>query len=321
MQTLHVHMLGDDPALPDGLRGLVGASVTLTAGALPPPQTTLLIGGRPDAAQLDACPDLRALVIPFAGLPEATAALMRERPHINVHNLHHNASMTAEMAVALLLAVAKRLVSVHNAFTPGDWRPRFDAPRNVHLDGETALILGYGAIGRRVGAVCAALGMHVIGVRRQPDGDPQVYTPDALPDLLPQARALICCLPATDATRGMIGAAELALLPRGAVLVNVGRAAVIDEAALFEALQSGHLYGAGLDVWYSYPADVESRAAHPPSAYPFHTLGNVVMSPHRAGGFGAAEVEQARLAALAVVIGAYARGEPAPNRVDLDAGY
>jgi phosphoglycerate dehydrogenase-like enzyme len=117
----------------------------------------------------------------------------------------------------------------------------------------------------------------------------------------------------------LIGERELALLPPDAVLVNVGRGPIVDEAALYHALHEGTLHAAGLDVWYNYPADEASRSHTPPSAYPFHELDNVVMSPHRAG--GSDESEMRRMTHLAALLNAAARGDEMPNRVDLQAGY
>ena len=119
----------------------------------------------------------------------------------------------------------------------------------------------------------------------------------------------------------MIGAAELALLPPGAVLVNVGRGPVVDEGALYQALKEGTLGAAGIDVWYTYPDDDDAAGVTPPSAYPFGELDNVVLSPHRGGLAEEPDQRRERLAALAEIINALARGEEAPNRVDLTRGY
>jgi phosphoglycerate dehydrogenase-like enzyme len=147
----------------------------------------------------------------------------------------------------------------------------------------------------------------------------EIHPPQALHRLLPCANALFICLPLTPATTGLIGAKELALLPPHAVLVNVARGPIVDEAALYHALRDGALHAAGLDVWYNYPPDEAARAHTPPSDYPFHELDNVVMSPHRAG--GSTETELQRMAHLARLLNAAARGEEMPNRVDLQAGY
>ncbi|MCP4532667.1 MAG: hydroxyacid dehydrogenase, partial [Delftia sp.] len=183
---------------------------------------------------------------------------------------------------------------------------------------------GYGAIGRRVARACRGLGMRVLATRRSlsapsRDGPDEIYPPDGLHDLLPRANALLVCLPETPQTDGLIAARELALLPPGAVLVNVGRGPVVEQAALYHALRDGTLYAAGLDVWYNYPTDEAARSYTPPSDFAFHELENVVMSPHMAG--GSREARAQRVAHLAALLNTAAAGEAMPNRVDLQAGY
>lgn len=312
---------------PDALAHLCGAlhpAVNLTVGPDLPdsPSYTVLVAGRPAREWLTASPHLHTLLIPFAGLPAVTRATLRDFPHLAVYNLHHNAAPTAEMALALLLAAAKQVIPSDRTFRRHDWTPRYAPYPSLLLHGKTALILGYGAVGARVGDACRALGMTVLGTRRSlAAADNGLYPADVLPDLLPRAQVMIICLPGTDETTGLIGERELALLPPGAILVNVGRAAVVDQHALYAALASGRLGGAGLDVWYTYPPDVEARSHTPPAEVPFHELDHVVMSPHRAGGGGNADIEQMRMAALAAALNQLAAGEALPHRVDLEAGY
>jgi len=103
------------------------------------------------------------------------------------------------------------------------------------------------------------------------------------------------------------------------VLVNVGRGSIVDSAALYHSLKDGHLRGAGLDVWYNYPPDPESRPNTPPANFPFHELENVVMSPHRGG--GSEDSDTLRMIHLAELLNFAAHGEALPNRVDLQTGY
>jgi phosphoglycerate dehydrogenase-like enzyme len=126
-------------------------------------------------------------------------------------------------------------------------------------------------------------------------------------------------LPHTPETDGLIGRLELDLLPEKAVLVNVARGPIVDEPALFAALQSGRLHSAGLDVWYNYPSDETSRSHTPPANYPYHALDNVVMSPHRAG--STADSNTLRMRHLAALLNTAATEETLPNRVDVAAGY
>jgi len=324
---LSVHLLHRPGA--DSLEHLcsrldVGVHVSFGPDPVALPDCHVLVAGRPHREHLASSPRLRALIIPWAGLPETTRDLMRGFPRVAVYNLHHNAAPVAEMALALLLAAAKSIIPTDRLLRLGDWSPRYQTERPALLAGQTALILGYGAIGREVARLCRALGMQVLATRRHVSTvstglEDEVHPPEALRDLLPRANAVIVCLPLTPATTGLIGTEELALLPPGATLVNIGRASVIEEAALYQALSSGALHAAGLDVWYSYPSDEASRLHTPPSAYPFHQLDNVVMSPHRAGHAG--PTERLRMEHLAASLNAAARGDTIPHRVDLDAGY
>lgn len=324
--ALHVHF--DRPLTDDEsghLKPALSPGIVVTEGGDPPVGADILISGRPTRAQLAAAPGLRAVVIPWAGLPDEARNLMRDFPGITVHNLHHNAAPVAELAVALLLAASKFVLRYDRALRANDWRIRYErSTPTVLLEGRTALILGYGAIGRRVAVICRALGMTTLATRRNlaaptADGETEVHPADSLRELLPRAAAVIICLPHTPETDGLLGAAELALLPTGAVLVNIGRGPIVDEKALYEALRDGHLSAAGLDVWYSYPPDAAARADWPPSACPFHELDNVVMSPHRGG--AADETPRLRMAALAEMLNAAAGGGEMGNVVDVGVGY
>ena len=327
LHVLLLHLPRDESAAVE-LTARLDPSVHLSLGPeLPePPDYEVLVTGRPERAQIEASPHLRALIVPWAGIPDTTRQLMRDYPDIEVHNLHHNALPVAEHALALLLAAAKFIVPMDRALRKHDWRPRYEANPSVLLEGRTALILGYGAIGQKLAKLCQGLGMEVLGIRQQapPGGDVQpdgvrLFAVEALHRLLPKTEAVLVCLPHTSQTTGLVGARELALLPPQAILVNVGRGPVIDEQALYEALEAGRLYAAGLDVWYQYPETEAARADTPPARYPFHELPNVVMSPHRAG--GSTETDRLRMIRLAALLNAAACGEAMPNRVDLDAGY
>ncbi|MFC2046225.1 NAD(P)-dependent oxidoreductase [Chloroflexota bacterium] len=328
--SLSVHVLG--PRYGDDamryLRANLHPDVLLTFGEdVPnPADYHVLVTGRPQREHLTASRNLRAVIVPWAGIPEPTHQLMLEFQHVAVHNLHHNALPVAEQAIALLLAAAKFLVPMDRSLRSGDWRPRYGPSPSLLLEGRTALVLGYGAIGQKVACLCQGLGMAVKAVRHQSpaaserarDGIP-IAGVDELHDLLPLANVLIVCLPHTPETMGIVGSPELGLLPPDAVLVNIGRGPTVDEAALYQALRDGTLYAAGLDVWYNYPADEAARSSTSPSKYPIHELDNVVMSPHRAG--GSTGTERLRVIHLAKLLNAAASGEPMPNEVDLLAGY
>ena len=309
------------------LLSLVDPKIEVTSGEKfhNPVNIDYLSVARPTEEQISACENLRGIIVPFAGLPEETRSVMLKHPEISVHNLHHNVIPVAEHALGLLLAAAKRHVYHDTAIRKHDWRTRYEKDVSINLAGRTALILGYGNIGQRLGFILHSLGVKIMAIRNSinsvPDDFSEVHKSEDLQNLLPLADVLVIILPLTPETEGMIGRNEIGLLPRDAILVNVGRGKVVDQHALYEALKSGHLYGAGIDVWYNYPTDEESRQNTPPADYPFHELDNVVMSPHRAGGVNSTDTERLRIEHLAWLINHTARGEVLPNKVDVSKGY
>lgn len=321
------------PAVIDALEAQVADGIVMVRGESPE-ACDILVDGRPSDPVLDVNPGLKSVVIPFAGVPGATLQAVRARGGLTLHNLHHNAPETAETALALLLAAARDVVPMDRALRQHDWSPRYRPSRTVRLEGRRALVLGYGAIGMRVARTCVAMGMVVTAVRRnrlaEAEAGVELAGVERLLELLPQAQVLIVALPHTPQTDGLLGPQAIGLLPPDCIVVNVARALILDEQALYEALRDGKIHGAGLDVWYRYPhADASAVPGYfeappaasntPPSAYPFHELDNVVMSPHRGG--TSRDTEAHRVTALAELLSFAARGEPLPNLVDLEAGY
>ena len=181
------------------------------------------------------------------------------------------------------------------------------------LKGTTLCVLGLGDLGRQVVARAKAFGMRIIGVKRNPEpveGVERVYSPDQLDEALPQTQHLAITLPLTHETRGLIDARRLYLLPKGAYLYNIGRGAVVDQAALVEALRSGHLAGAGLDVFVEEPL---------PADDPLWSMENVIITPHIGADTPwdndhAAEIFMENLSR-------FASGRPLINEVDPELGY
>ncbi len=329
--TLKVHILTriSHPSI-DALRNLLPPSVEITgADDVPTPgDFHILVTGFPTKEQVEASPHLRAVIAPFAGAPKEAIELLRDYPQITLHSIHYNVAPTAEMAIGLMLAAAKFMLPMDRDLRRHDWRARYEQTPALILHGRTAAILGYGRIGQRIGRVCHALDMHVIGIRRhaaEPDPERtldefvELHPPSDLHALLPRTDVLLVAVPLTQETEGMIGAAELAQLPHEAIVVNVGRARVVDEAALYHALCDRTILAAGLDVWYHYPMRDEDRGHTPPSRYPYHELDNVVMSPHRGGWITAAE--ESRVTELATLLRAAAEGRPIPSEVNKELGY
>jgi phosphoglycerate dehydrogenase-like enzyme len=221
-----------------------------------------------------------------------------------------HAGPLAEFVLLGLLAFAKDLPRLEADKAARRWTHR---PVR-ELRGATLVVVGLGEIGRAVARLAAELGMRVIGVSRGGDarGHPvaAMHTPDRLHLALAGADALVVTLPLTDATRGMVDRAALASLAEGAIVINVGRGAVLDEDALVELLRSGHLAGAALDVFATEPLPPES---------PLWELGNVLITPHTAA---LSVHENERIVELfADNLRRYLAGEPLRNRVDPDDFY
>lgn len=323
---LDVHLkLPLEPALLERLRAALDPGVMLSCGEVPADADyEILVDGFPGERELRASRRLRSVIVPWAGPPLETIEMLKGFPALTLHNLPYNSAPTAELALALLLGAAKRIALHDRGFRRHIWSlPPSAGTGSVLLEGGTALVLGYGRIGQRVAAGCRGVGMRVLAMCRnpRPDAPDPTFGQEALPERLPEASALLICLPHTRQTEGMIGARELALLPPQAVLVNVARGPIVDQEALYRSLKSRSIFGAGLDVWYRYPTDAQRELRMPvsPSDFPFHELDNVVMSPHRAG--WSEETEAARCTKLAELLNAAARGRAIGCRIDLQRGY
>jgi len=181
------------------------------------------------------------------------------------------------------------------------------------LEGDTLGILGVGQIGRTLAPRAAAFGMRVIGIRRTPEAVPGVAEmrgPEALDWLLAESDFLAICAPSTAATRHLIDAGALRKMKRTAVLMNVARGALVDEAALAEALRDGIIAGAALDVFETEPLPLES---------PLWDLPNVLITSHNAG--SSAKNRPRYWAIITDNLRRYFAGEPLRNVVDYEAGY
>jgi D-3-phosphoglycerate dehydrogenase len=177
----------------------------------------------------------------------------------------------AEHAMAFVVALLRGVVALDRAARAGVWDQTPSPPRRVA--GATLGVVGLGRIGRAVARRASALGMRVLAHDPLVDGVEATAELMALDELLAQADAITLHARLTDDSRQMIGARELALLPRGAFLVNCARAALVDHTALGEALHSGHLGGCALDVLPTEP---------PPPDEPAFDWPRTIINPHSA---------------------------------------
>ncbi|MBK5255059.1 MAG: D-2-hydroxyacid dehydrogenase [Vicinamibacteria bacterium] len=219
----------------------------------------------------------------------------------------------AEFCALALLAFSRGLFRIHELQGRKHWE-RF---AGTDLIGRTVVIFGHGAIGCEVGRIARAFGMKAIGVKRSVSGgDPAAHHVDELHPassfrtLLPRAEFLVLAAPHTGETEGVLGREELNLMPEGAVLVNIGRGALVDEEALIDALRTKHLGGAVLDVFATEPLPIDS---------PLWTMPNVLVSPHSAS---TSDRENGRLTELFCEnLGRFLRGEPLRNVLDVERLY
>lgn len=210
--------------------------------------------------------------------------LLRERGVMLTTAAGVNALPVAEHALALLLALAKRIVEFDGAVRRTDWVDLGPATAGTLLAGQTATILGSGRIGNLIARRLKAFDIHTIGIKRDPGtgaGDlDEVLPPSQMLSALSRSGIVMIALPLNAQTRGMVNDEAFAALPPGALVVNVGRGMVVKESAVHAALESGHLGGFAADVWWDY-ADASPAGYHynVPSRFHVHRHPRVVGSP------------------------------------------
>jgi phosphoglycerate dehydrogenase-like enzyme len=191
-----------------------------------------------------------------------------------------NRNAVSEHAMSMVLAFTRHLHSSRDYQRQRHWRGMITdlSLREEELGGKTMLIIGLGEIGSRLARLAKAFEMRVIGTKRDVNSVSgpvdEVYTPDKLPDLLPQADFVVLTCPLTPATEKLINEPMLARMKRSAYLINVARGGCVDEPALVEALQNGLIAGAGLDHFWDEPL---------PESSPFWLMPHVILTPHTAG--------------------------------------
>ncbi|HEY1782880.1 MAG TPA: D-2-hydroxyacid dehydrogenase [Roseiarcus sp.] len=240
----------------------------------------LVVSGLWRNALLESAPKLRFVQSFSAGTDQFDKALFVKRGVRLASAQGANERAVAEHAIALMLALTRQLHLARDNQQARLWRGMIGdrALREQELGGKTLAIVGLGRIGMRLAALARAFDMRVIGVRRaarlEPEVADEVVAQADLAQALARADVVALTCPLTPETEGMIGAAALAALKPGALLINVARGKVVDEAALLAALADGRVRGAALDCFPEEPLPPDSA---------FWTLPNVVITPHAAG--------------------------------------
>jgi len=286
---------------PDALRACaIGCEVLVVRAQLPDDifdAAASLIGAVRHGAGVD--------MIPIAAAT-ARGVLVANVPGVN-------ANTVAEHVLRSILQLARRTapMTLHLRERSAGWaKARAFADAGFELAGRTLGLVGFGHVGRAIARLCGTgLSMTVLAHTRSPLApDEMIARRVPLPELLAQSDFVVLACPLTDETRGLIGAAELALMKRGAYLVNVARGPVVQEGPLIEALQAGRLAGAALDVFDAIPL----RDDHP-----FWEMEHVLITPHVAG---ITEDSMLRMGHAAVLAVAHLlRGEVPPNCINPQA--
>jgi phosphoglycerate dehydrogenase-like enzyme len=236
-----------------------------------------------------------------AGVETLPFDLLRSSSVVVTNSRGLYADALGEFAIAAMLWFAKDLRRLAEQQRERRWEP-FTVQR---LEGRTVGIVGYGGIGQAIGRRAAAMGMRVLSVRRRQEfGDP------TLDEVLAEADYVVLATPLTPATHRLLTRERLASMRPDAVLINVSRGAVLDEAALAGLLREGRIRGAALDVFETEPL---------PEASPLWALDNVLVSPHSAD--RTADSHERAMAFYLENLSRFRRGEPLENVVDKEAGY
>jgi phosphoglycerate dehydrogenase-like enzyme len=236
---------------------------------------------------------------------------------VAVCNCYGHAEAMAEYTLLAMLLWCQRFIEADRTFRAGSWQysGRFAGPMNDELCGKTVGIVGVGSIGRAIARRVKAFDARVLGCNRTlradaADLDGQ-YSLDRIDEFLPQCDFVVVAAALAPATEGLIDRRRIGLMKPSAVLINVGRGAIVDEDALFEVLRDGVIRGATIDAWYRYPSHEHPDVT--PSRHPFHTLPNVHMTPHSSG-WTSGMIDR-RWNEVAGNLDRLARGEPLANIV------
>jgi phosphoglycerate dehydrogenase-like enzyme len=281
------------------------------------PDAEVVIGWAVNAGNFSTAQRLRWVHATAAGVGLLMFPAMIASDVIVTNSRGLHADAMAEHTLGVMLSFVRQLHRSRDAQRERRWAQEemwTVPPEFGTLAGSTLLLVGLGAVGGAIASRARSLGVRVIAVRRNPRPDPapadEQWSIAELPRLLPRADWLVLAAPLTDDTRHLIGAKELSLLKRSAVLVNVGRGHLVDEPALVAALSTGTLGGAALDVFEQEPLSVDS---------PLWEMTNVLLTPHVSG--LAPDYWGRAMVMFEDNLRRFTEGRPLLNVVDKKAGY
>jgi len=282
----------------------------------------VIVATRLSSEVAQAAPKLKLLQKTGAGVDDMPFDSLREETWM-ANTSGSNPVPLAEGAVALVFALAKKAIQRHGSFMKDR-----NVGRGVLLSGRKAGIVGFGSIGREVGRMLQCMGMRVLAVKRSRDdelaeamGLEFLGTPGDLIHVMSESDFVVVTAPLTPETRGMIGEEELRAMKPTAYILNVARAALIQEEPLYRALSEGWIAGAAIDVWWTphFWDPLWNPEGRPASEYPFWELPNVICTPHSV--VSSDSRSDAGLKIMVENILRVKRGEPPINQVDKKLRY
>lgn len=235
-----------------------------------------------------AAPRLRLVQVPGAGVDRIDRSALPDGALLA--NAYGHETGIADYVMGAILTLTREFPRLDGALRRGDWQSQWAVgtdppPVWPELAGRTIGILGYGRIGQNIARRARAFDMQVCAIRRNVGQSMEhdlalLGGPDILHEVLRRSDYVVLSMPATSETTGWIGETQLSLMKPSAFLINVARAEIVNEEALYSALSQRSIAGAALDVWYRYPRKPGPAA---PATRPFHELPNVLMTPHVSG--------------------------------------
>jgi phosphoglycerate dehydrogenase-like enzyme len=250
----------------------------------------ILVGWRPSEKLFSDAPKMKLFINPGAGI-QPLLELFRnenEKRKVLLINGHGNSYFVAQHAVAILLILMNKIIPHHKWMQEGKWRTGDRNAISIPLRFRKVGFLGYGAINQKIHRFLSGFDINFSIVRKYwtkqttpLPTDSEKFVFSQLLEFLKNIDILFVAVPLTSLTKGLLKKKELELLGENGLVVNVARGEIIDEESLYDALKEKVITGAAIDVWYDYNPNNDDEGKKYPFHFPFHTLDNIILSPHR----------------------------------------
>jgi phosphoglycerate dehydrogenase-like enzyme len=250
----------------------------------------ILVGWRPSEKLFSEASKMKLFINPGAGIQPLLELFRKEneKRKVLLINGHGNSYFVAQHAVALLLTLMNKIIPHHKWMQEGKWRTGDRNAISIPLRFRKVGFLGYGAINQKIHRFLSGFDINFSIVRKYwtkqttpLPTDSEKFVFSQLLEFLKNIDILFVAVPLTSLTKGLLKKKELELLGENGLVVNVARGEIIDEESLYDALKEKVITGAAIDVWYDYNPNNDDEGKKYPFHFPFHTLDNIILSPHR----------------------------------------